>query len=76
MVEGSSNVISLHELNKLSLSDQIKSLLINAIVIRYDQLRSLLPPNADEMEILRHLQDHAMLVQGVFCVKRYFFGDL
>ncbi|GFR90054.1 DNA-directed RNA polymerase III subunit RPC5 [Elysia marginata] len=64
------NVLSLNELRKLELNDQIKALLINVKVIRFNQLVSFLAPGTDHQAILRALQNMAVLVQGCWVVKR------
>lgn len=63
------NVLSLNELRKLDLTDQIKALLINVKVIRFNQLVSFLAPGTDHQAILRALQNMAVLVQGCWVVK-------
>ncbi|GFN78523.1 DNA-directed RNA polymerase iii subunit rpc5 [Plakobranchus ocellatus] len=63
------NVLSLNELRKLDLNDQIKALLINVKVIRFDQLVSFLARGTDHQAILRSLQNMAVLVQGCWVVK-------
>ncbi|XP_055955127.1 DNA-directed RNA polymerase III subunit RPC5 [Patella vulgata] len=64
-----SNVLSLSHLRTLPLPDQIKSLLINVKVIRFNQLLSLLDPGTDAVAVLRSLQHYALLVQGCWIVK-------
>ena len=64
-----SNVLSLAELKTMSLSDQIKALMLNAKVLRFAQLMSLLPQGTDMTSALRCLQQVAMLIQGCWVVK-------
>lgn len=64
-----SNVLSLAELKSMSLSDQIKALMLNAKVLRFSQLLSLLPQGTDMTSALRCLQQVAMLIQGCWVVK-------
>ncbi|KAK7003517.1 DNA-directed RNA polymerase III subunit RPC5 [Biomphalaria glabrata] len=63
------NVLSLNELRKLDLADQIKALLINVKVIRFNQLISFLARGTDQQAVLRTLQSMAVLVQGCWVVK-------
>ncbi|CAH1794623.1 unnamed protein product, partial [Owenia fusiformis] len=63
------NVISLTQLRNMPVSDQIRSLLINAKVIKFSTLMQLLPKNTDVTAALRPLQQVAMLVQGCWVVK-------
>ncbi|CAL1536657.1 unnamed protein product [Lymnaea stagnalis] len=63
------NVLSLNELRKLELNDQIRALLINVKVIRFSQLISFLAPGTDHQAVLRSLQSMAVLVQGCWVVK-------
>ncbi|KAH9513090.1 DNA-directed RNA polymerase III subunit RPC5 [Bulinus truncatus] len=63
------NVLSLNELRKLDLADQIKALLINVKVIKFSQLISFLAPGTDQQAVLRTLQSMAVLVQGCWVVK-------
>ncbi|XP_074653463.1 DNA-directed RNA polymerase III subunit RPC5-like [Tubulanus polymorphus] len=64
-----SNVLSMTQLKTMTISDQIKALLINAKVIKYSQLMALLPRDTDPAIALRSLQQVAMLVQGCWMVK-------
>ncbi|XP_012944474.1 DNA-directed RNA polymerase III subunit RPC5 [Aplysia californica] len=63
------NVLSLSDLRRLDLTDQIRALLINVKVIRFSQLMSFLAPGADHQAVLRSLQSMAVLVQGCWVVK-------
>ena len=63
------NVLSLTQLKSMPLGDQVKSLLINAKVIRFSQLMTLLPQGTDPQATLRSLQHVAVLVQGCWVVK-------
>ena len=48
-----SNVLSLAELKSMPLTDQVKALLINAKVLRFTQLMSLLAKGTDPTSVLR-----------------------
>ena len=63
------NVLSMSDLKSMNLSDQIKALLTNAKVIRFNQLLSLLPKGSDSTAALRCLQQVSLLVQGCWVVK-------
>ncbi|XP_060603033.1 DNA-directed RNA polymerase III subunit RPC5-like [Ruditapes philippinarum] len=64
-----SNVLSLTQLKSMPLSDQVKALLTNAKVIRFNQLLHLLPQGTDPQATLRAIQIVAVLVQGCWVVK-------
>ncbi|XP_045214874.2 DNA-directed RNA polymerase III subunit RPC5-like isoform X2 [Mercenaria mercenaria] len=63
------NVLSLTQLKSMPLSDQVKALLTNAKVIRFNQLLHLLPQGTDPQATLRAIQIVAVLVQGCWVVK-------
>lgn len=63
------NVLSLAELKTMHLADQVKALMMNAKILRFSQLLSLLPKNTDPTAALRCLQQVALLVQGCWVVK-------
>ena len=50
------NVLSMSELKSMTLTDSIKALLINAKVIRFAQLMTLLPKGSETTAVLRCLQ--------------------
>lgn len=68
-----SNVLSLLELKDLSTSDALLALLTNAKVMRFSQILQLLPQTAaattTQAEILRSLQQIAVLIRGNWVVK-------
>lgn len=64
-----SNVLSMTQLRTMPVSEQIKTLLLNAKVIKFVQLMQLLPRDTDEAVALRSLQQVAILVQGCWVVK-------
>ncbi|XP_052816674.1 DNA-directed RNA polymerase III subunit RPC5-like [Mya arenaria] len=64
-----SNVLSLTQLKSMPLADQVKALLTNAKVIRFNQLLHLLPQGTDQQATLRALQIVAVMVQGCWVVK-------
>lgn len=63
------NVLSMTDLKKMNLNDQVKALLVNAKVIRTSQLLSLLPKGTDLTAMIRCLQQVALMVQGCWVVK-------
>ncbi|BFZ03510.1 hypothetical protein BsWGS_06549 [Bradybaena similaris] len=63
------NVLSLTELRKLDLNEQIRALLTNVKVMRFSQLMSFVAPGTDQQAVLRSLQSMAVLVQGCWVVK-------
>ena len=62
-------VLSMMELKKLPLGDQVKALLINAKILRFSQLISHLPKSSDVSVVLKYVQQVALLVQGNWVVK-------
>ena len=70
-----SNVLSLLELKDLSTSDALLALLANAKVMKFSQILQLLPPTASatstQAEILRSLQQIAVLIRGNWVVKSH-----
>ncbi|XP_048575681.1 DNA-directed RNA polymerase III subunit RPC5-like isoform X2 [Nematostella vectensis] len=63
------NVLSMTQLKTMELSEQVKALLVNAKLMSFSQLCTLLAPMAKEAVILKHLQQFAVLVQGSWVVK-------
>uniref|UniRef100_A0A6I8Q8W2 Polymerase (RNA) III (DNA directed) polypeptide E (80kD) n=1 Tax=Xenopus tropicalis TaxID=8364 RepID=A0A6I8Q8W2_XENTR len=64
-----SNVLSLAQLRTLSLGDQIKGLMKNVKVIPFANLMGLMAAGSESINVLRWLQQVAMLVQGNWVVK-------
>ena len=68
-----SNVLSLLALKDLSTSDALKALLTNAQVMRFSQIQQLITPQKTSatpaVEILRLLQQMAVLIRGNWVVK-------
>ena len=68
-----SNVLSLLELKDLSTSDALLALLTNAKVMKFSQILQLLPQTAaattTQTEVLRSLQQIAVLIRGNWVVK-------
>ena len=63
------NVLSMSELKTMTLADQVKALMINAKVLRFTQLLTLLHKSTDPTSALRAVQQVALLVQGSWVVK-------
>ncbi|XP_071479942.1 DNA-directed RNA polymerase III subunit RPC5-like [Diadema antillarum] len=63
------NILSMSQLKTMTLPDQVRALLINAKVIRFSQLMTILPGSYDQSSVLKALQTVALLVQGTWVVK-------
>ena len=63
------NVLSMTDLKRMSVADQVKSLMVNAKVIGFNQMMSYLAKGSDTVTVLRCLQQVALLVQGCWVVK-------
>lgn len=60
---------AMSDIKKSPLTDQIRTIVVNAKVIQFNRLLECLPPNSDIPTVLRLLQQVAMLVQGCWVVK-------
>ncbi|XP_062507607.1 DNA-directed RNA polymerase III subunit RPC5-like [Corticium candelabrum] len=67
--DGPSNVLSISQLKGLEFIDQIKALLMNAKVIKFNQICMLLEANSKQIAVLRAVSSMANLVQGCWVVK-------
>lgn len=61
--------LTLEQIRNLPLADQIRKVMINANVMSFDDVMSILPPDSDSASVIRSLQQVAMLVQGNWVVK-------
>ncbi|RWS04069.1 DNA-directed RNA polymerase III subunit RPC5-like protein [Dinothrombium tinctorium] len=65
----SSKANSLQPTKTLSLSEQVRTMIVNAKVLCFSELKDYLGNLYDESTVLRYLQQYAMLVQGNWVVK-------
>ncbi|XP_067931838.1 DNA-directed RNA polymerase III subunit RPC5-like [Watersipora subatra] len=64
-----SNVLSMAQLQSMSLNDRVKAIVTNAKVIRWSQLIALLDKDIDQSLAMKAIQQVAVLVQGCWVVK-------
>ena len=64
-----SNVLSMTDLKKMSVGEQVKAIMFKAKAISFGELLYYLPKRAEASTVLSHLQQVALLVQGCWVVK-------
>ena len=64
-----SNVLSMTDLKKMSVGEQVKAIMFKAKAISFGELLRYLPKRADPATVLNHLQQVAVLVRGCWVVR-------